>query len=65
MLFFNGRVPLKRCYSQADLKIINLINNTPTTRTFIVMLLFNQMMFIALTIIVKPNQATTSKYELL
>lgn len=29
------------------------------------MLLFNQMMFIALTIIVKPNQATTSKYELL
>ena len=29
------------------------------------MLLCNQMMFIALTIIVKPNQATTSKYELL
>ena len=52
------------CYSQADLKIINLINNTPTTRTFIVMLLFDQM-FIALTIIVKPNQATNSKYELL
>ena len=29
------------------------------------MLLFDQMMFIALTIIVKPNQATTNKYELL
>ena len=29
------------------------------------MLLFDQIMFIALTIIVKPNQATNSKYELL
>ena len=29
------------------------------------MLFFDQMMFIALTTIVKPNQATTSKYELL
>ena len=27
------------------------------------MLLFDQIMFIALTIIVKPNQATTSKYS--